>query len=317
MEKYDEAIEIQFENLVCKLDTKPIVITQPVESSSYLNFDLGRSDEGYQYMIQPIYEQYLAYLDKFIKENIGTSDGRKYLESTFRRLSAKYSNVHQRFIESYERQEWRDQSKNFIIPNQHGDFNIEKQQKYTRQAYNFFWKMSGVQLYFIDEIKKYIDQQLLPLANNIEPKIKTEIIINSGENGNPKTTSYHFSIHPDASKNSHNVLQYIWKELKASEFISCTLPQFKQVFTSQTPTPIVWHKDYIQLSYLIKNMSPKFLLKSKTPSNYLVATKLFYNKTEGVFFNPSKIRHDKDPNPTDKFIIDHAILHSIHYFIPN
>lgn len=315
MEMYDETAEMQFENFVCKLDIKPIVVTEPVENSSYLNSNLYRSDEGFQYMIQPMYEEYLTYLDKFIKKNIGTPDGRIHLESTFRRLSAKYSNAHQLFVDSHERQEWKDQSTNFIIPNPHGDFNIEKQQKYTRQAYKFFWKMSGVQLYFIDEIKIYIDMQLQPFTTNSEPKNNTKVVINPINAGILETNIYHFSIRPDASKDSHNVLQYIWKKLKDNEFVSCTLPQFKQVFTSKTPTPIVWHKDYIHLSYLIKNMSPKFLLKSKAPSNYLIATKLFYNKTENVFFNPNKIRHDKDPNLTDKNLIDHIIWDSIDYFI--
>ena len=316
MEIYDETAELQFENFASKLDTKPIVVIQPVENSSYLNFTLYISDEGFQYMIQPKYEEYLAYLDVFIKKNIGTPDGRKYLESTLRRLSSKYSNIHQRFVDSAERQEWKNQSKNFIIPNPHNDFNIEKQQKYTRQAYKFFWKISGVQLYFIDGIKQYIDQQLQPFVNS-ELKTDSRNIINSANVEIFESNIYHFSIRPEANKDSHNVLQHIWKKLKDNEFISCTLPQFKQVFTSKTPTPIVWHKDYIQLSYLIKNMSPKFLLKSKAPSNYLIATKLFYNKTEGVLFNPSKIRHDKNPNPTDKFIIDQAIVHSIDYFILN
>ncbi len=317
MEMYDETAELQFESLVCSLDINPIIATQPVEKSSYLNFELYGSDEGFYYMIQPIYEKYLAYLDKFIKANSGTSEGRNYLQSTFIRLSTKYANAHHRFAYSHERKEWLYQSKNFIIHNSQGNFSNEKKQKYTREAYKFFWKMSGVQLYYIDAIKIYIDQQLQPFITDAEPKENTEIIINQIKEGNIETTNYHFSIRSEASKNSHNVLQYIWKELKAKEFISCTLPQFKQVFTSNAPTPIVWHKDYIQLSYLIKSMSSKFLHKSKAPSNYLIATKLFYNKSEGVFFNPSKIRHDKDPNPTDKYIIDNAILQSIHYFIPN
>ncbi len=316
MEMYNDDIEIQFDKLVCTIEENPVIFTDPVERSSYLDVNLYTSAEGFQYnMLQPLYNKYIAYFDQFIKTNIGTSEGQKIFESTFRRVSAKYQNIHQRFIDSAKRQEWKHQSKNFIIHNPDNDFNIAKQQKYTRQAYQFFWKMSATQLYFIDEIKQYLDQQLRPYNAKAEPIINTSIVIPPNNEVIIENPIYHFSIHLEATKESHNILQYIWKQLKANDFISCTLPQFKQVFTSKTPIPIVWQKDYIQLSYLIKKMSPKFLLKPKTPSNYLVATKIFYNKSEGNFFNPSKIRHDKDPNSADRNLIDLIIMDSIDYFI--
>jgi len=334
MEIYDDKLETEFENLACILDENPNLCANPLENSSYLGVNLYTSAEGFQYtMLQPLYDNYTAYLDQFIKFNNVSTFGQTHFESTFRRLSAKYQNTHQRFKDSEKRREWIHLSQNFLIPNPDEDYIIEKQQKYTRWAYKFFWNMSATQLFFIDEIKQFIDQQLQPFNTKPDSTFITESIVQQLQTLNtiPESTnntesiiqqsnsiqsvdeSYHFSINPDASKKKHDILQCIFKHLKSNNYISCTLTEFKHIFFLNSPTPVVWHKDYIQLTYLIKKMSERFLNKPKSPSNYHIACKLFYKKEVGVYFTPRKVRHDKDPNSANKKLIDDIINDSIKF----
>lgn len=316
MEIYDDNIEIQFDKLVCTLDENPILCTNPVEKSSYLGVNLYTSAEGFQYnLLQPLYNKYISYLDQYIRNNTYSTEGQSYIILNLRRLSTKYQIIHQQFVDSSHRQNWKYLSISYTLLIKDEDFNDEKERKYYRQANKFFWVMSATQLYFIDEIIQYIDQQLQIFNTNKESITNTENIVIQSNNLQLTETNYHFSIRIEASKEKHNILQNIFKNLKDNEYISSTLPEFRQVFTSKTPNPIVWMKDYVHLSYLIKMMSVKFLSKKKTPSNYLVATKLFYNKSAGVFFNPVKVRHDKDPNSIDKKLIDKIISDSIGYYM--
>jgi len=316
MEMYDDAIEMQFEKLACILDENPIVCTNPLENSSYLGVNLFTSAEGFQFtMLQPLYDKYTAYLDQFIKSNNVSTSGLTHLESTFRRLSAKYQNNHQRFKDSEIRKEWIHLSQNFSLPNPNDDDDINRQQKYSRSAYKFFWNMSATQRFFIDEIKQFVDQQLQPFNKKPESINFNESTIQQSNSKQLIDISYHFSIRTEASKASHNILERIFKHLKANNYISCTLPEFKHIFTKKSPAPIVWNKDYIQLTYLIKKMSERFLMKPKSPSNYHIASKLFYKNAVGVYFNPSKVRHDKDPNSSDKKLIDQVISDSIEYYM--
>ena len=309
---YDDTIELQLNELICKLDNNPIICTDPVEDSSYLTIKLYTSEEGFQRMVEISYNQYLAYLDQFTKQNSISADGQTHRILTLNRLLAKYRGMQQQFRNSNLRLDWKILAKSFTIHNPQGNFNLKKKQEYTREAYHYFYKMSSIQMFFLVEIKKYLSQQLQSINSEGSQQIINSVLSTQTVN---KPENYHFIIRPKATKDSHNILQYIHKHLKENEFINCTLPEFKQVFTSNKPIPIIWNKDYIQLSYLIKNLAIKFLLRSKSPSNYVIAIKVFYNKAEGVFFNPMKLRHDKDPNLTDKNIIDFIIYNSIDFFL--
>jgi len=273
---------------------------------------LYTSEEGFQRIVEIKYNQHLAYLDQFIKLNATSIDGQTHLMFTLNRLLVKYQNSHQQFIDSPARLEWKMQATSFTVPNPKNDYSLQNQQKYTREAYRFFYKMSSTQLLFLSGIEEYLTMQLKPFNGVIrEQIIKSDVLPQAVV----RPEIYHFTIQPNASKASHDILQFIFKQLKEKEFITCSMPEFKQIFISKTPTPIVWNKDYVQLSYFIKNLSDKFLMRQKSPSNYKISTKLFFNKCEGVFFNPSKIRHDKDPNQTDKVIIDFIIKNSTDYFL--
>ena len=93
-----------------------------------------------------------TYLNKFIKDCAHTGNTEKILVPVLARLLTNYKHAHYKFTHSPLRLEWRENSKYFVIPNPSDDFNVSKTQKYTRQAYNFFYKVSSVQLYFIKKI---------------------------------------------------------------------------------------------------------------------------------------------------------------------
>ena len=62
-------------------------------------------------------------------------------------------------------------------------------------------------------------------------------------------------------------------------------------------------------------MSRGFLKdKRRFPTNYDIAIQYFFNKSYGVFFNPERVRHDKDPK-THKEYIDELIRDSMKYFL--
>jgi hypothetical protein len=135
--------------------------------------------------------------------------------------------------------------------------------------------------------------------------------------GQPKTEpEYFFTIQAGAKKKSNEILQYIHKRLQAEGYINCTLPQFRQVFQTREPKPIVWLKEYIHLSYLIKHMGKKFLVTKLSPNNYEIAHGFFHDREIGVQFKIKNPNHDHDSKNIAKVKFFNEILrNSIDYYL--
>ncbi len=307
--KYDDSIEKQLNVLLCSLDKEPKVCVEPVEASKYLNISLYESEEGFQQRVEVLVSKFSNYLNGFVKTCINEGALQAILLPTISRLLVQYKQAHYTFTHSPLRLEWKQYSQHFIIPNPTGDYNITKKQNYTRQAYRFFHKASSIQLYFIEKI---IDDLTLHLkANNIDTHEHPEPKFKEPEH----TIKHFFSIQKSAKEQSHNILKYIHKKLNDEGYIDCSMTDFKQVFASENPHPIIWLKDYVHLTYLIKNLTGQFLRRKNKPSNNQIAREYFFNKKLGVHFKHSMLRHQNDPNPADKNYLDEVIKGSIPYFL--
>jgi len=306
---YDDSFEIRLKSL-CILDDNPKLCTNPVEESQYLNVTLYTSEDGFQQELQSAFDHFITYLNDYARSCSHIQGGQTPLLPLLARLSMLYDHAESKFKESPLRSEWYFYSNNFVIHNPKNDYLVDKKQKYTRNAYQFFSRCSGIQLYFIVRTIKYLTVLLQANSNNKDLSSSAEIIQETDSERLTTKKEYIFKINPAASTNTHTILQNIHLGLKDANYIKCTLPEFNQLFLSKNPKPIVWMKDYVHLTYFIKELSKTILLKPKSPSNYEVATKYFYNKESGVYFIKNKMRHDKDPNETDKNVIFRIINNS-------
>ena len=85
---------------------------------------------------------------------------------------------------------------------------------------------------------------------------------------------------------------------------------------SQDPKPIVWLKEYIHLSYLIKQMGNRFLVTKSSLNNYEIAHKLFHDKRMGVTFKMANLNHDHDSkNKNAVKFFDGLISNSIDFHL--
>jgi hypothetical protein len=298
---------------ILTLDNKPYLCTSPVEESSYLDFKLYSDIEGFQMHVEPLHDNFIKYLDSLVKECVAPEIRNEILRPVLARLLIKFKQAKSNFIDSSLRTDWKLNSKYFKIFNPKKDYNIEKEQKYTRLAYGFFYNASCIQLNFINKIIAVLD--ILDEANPRNNELTTnsdKVEETSKKSNNEK--HYYFTINTSITdRQIHQILANIHKELKNAGYIDCSLPQFKHVFTSKNPEPIVWLKPYVHLSYLIKIMTPKILHRRKSPSNYETAGKLFHNQKPDVFFIKNKWRHDKDPAEVDRKFISKLIHAQVRY----
>ncbi len=298
LHEYDEAVEKKFYDL-CQLDENPIICTEPVEESKYLGIDYYTSEEGFQPMIEIAYQRYITFLDQFIQHNI-TND-RTYLLATLNRLMGKYHNLQEQFKNSTVRLYWLSLSKYYTTANADVDYNINKKQNYTREAYRFFNKMSGIQLLFIERTIDYLNLQISSFTQNLGAIKKTN-----------NTEHIFFSINQEV-KHGDELLEYLYDKLieEPEPFVNCKKREFKKLFIPSGETqPIIWNKDYIHLTYFIKQLANRIIIKQTAPSQYEIATKLFYNKAIGIFFTPSRFRHNTDPAEREKVKIDSIISYA-------
>lgn len=300
---YDESIERRFYDF-CTLDESPVINIEPVEASVYLGINLYTSSEGFQPMVEKAYLQYTAYLDQFIQHN--SVGDKTYLVSTLNRLIAKYQLLNEEFKDSSIRQNWYPQSQNYTLPNASNDWQINKKQKYTREAYNFFYKMSATQRLFIDRMIAYLKLQNSAFSN----------ILKTIEQ-NKKLQNPRFKLDYKISK-SDEMLTYIYHRLFTYDFIICTNREFLKLFneSNEEAISVIWKKDYSHLTYFIYRLRLNILQKKNRPSDYSIARELFYSKKTGVFFSTSKKRHDKDPQGIEKDQIDEIIEYAEKLFAP-
>ncbi|MBN1186484.1 MAG: hypothetical protein JXB49_29685 [Bacteroidales bacterium] len=289
---YDSSPEDQLNSIICALDEHPVLCTNPVEESIYLGFKYYTSEEGFQQQIELYYDNFIKYLNTFIKQCSTTGTTDETIIPVLARIFTLYRRTKYRFTHSSLRREWKNHSQYFVIPNPKKDYVIEKQEKYTRWAYKFFYSCSSIQLYFINQMLKDVTILIRANSSGKEAIIKSESIDDEEAIKVPATTKYYFKIEPSVSKQCHNILSNIHKNLKEHGYIDCTLPEFKQVFLSKNPRPIIWLKKYSHLSYFIKELTNVFIKYSVRPSNNQIALKCFFENKYGQTFKVKNIYHD-------------------------
>ncbi len=313
--EYNDSKELTLNRLICDLDSNPMLHTDPVESSSYLGVELASSEEGFQTLVESKWNDFMNYINDFAKSCIDAGVADSVLYPTISRLLTQYKHSQAVFQESPLRMQWIEYSQNFVIPYSSSDYAKKKEQEYTRQAYRFFYKASAVQLLYLNRLVS----SLTGLLNSSNATLATRSILDSNEPAEESeqstTINPCFTIRVKARRYSHSVLQCLHKELKKEGYIDCSLSDFKGVFTSTNPKPIIWLKPYNHLSYLIKRMGENFIDNPYTQSNMMVAIRLFFNKTYGASFTPKRIRHDSDPCHNSKAFLDRAIKQSIGYLM--
>ncbi len=289
---YDSSTEDQLTSIICALDENPRLCTNPVEESTYLNFTLYKGEEGFQQQIELYYDNFIQYLNTFIKQCSSTGATDELIIPVLARIFTVYKHAKYKYTYSSLRKEWKHHSHYFVIPNPKNDYVIEKQEKYTKWAYRFFYTASSIQLFFINQILK--DLSVLIKANSIgkESILTNEKLDEEYTKKTPAITQHHFIILPSVSKHSYDILSNIHKNLKQGGYVACSLPEFRQVFISKKPNPIIWLKPYSHLSYFIFRMTGVFLKDIRNPSNNQIAFKCFYDLRYGNYFKVKRIGHD-------------------------
>lgn len=312
VQKYDEAIEQKFFDL-CQLDEHPVISIDPVMASTYLGVKLHTSEEGFQQIIETEYKLYTIYLDQFIQQNSVEIDCQDYLRVTISRLLSKYQNLSTQFKDSSIRLGWKMRSSS-LPQNSVIILNILKQEYYNGQANLFFYKMATVQRLFIKRMIKYLKQQkssFSHIPNVILTQSNSPQYLNKQSNTLDQTSKLcdiqylpRFKLN-QKNKNSIDILGYIYDKLK-DDYMSCKKGEFIKLFSNPDVTfaPVVWKKDYIHLSYIIKRLTKDVILKQTNPSHYEIATKVFWNKMQGVPFNIARPRHNHGPEKNEKDKID-------------
>jgi hypothetical protein len=271
---YDNTIQKQLDALICGLDENPHVCTDPVDDSSYMGFTLADTEEVFlKHVKVHLFDTFIEYIESYKKECINTYATKTHFIPVIKRLLAQYESDVNALYDSEIRNQWSQYVNESTI--------LDKEQNLKKQAYQFFLKAAGVQIFFlgklVDKMKDYLAEFKFAL-----PKPEPE---------------YYFSILPEFTTQRHYILYDIHKNLKAKGYVDCTDDAFKRVFTTKEPKPIRWLKPQRSLLYLIKRLSGRFLVEKDKPSNYYIGERYFHIYKNGKLFPPKKIRYDKDPSP--------------------
>jgi hypothetical protein len=314
--QYDDTLEKQLNALICIIDDRPIIkiYHDCIHKVSYLGVDYNGS-EGFRVEVQSIYDQFIKYINQFIQHNSANPEFHTHIASTLSRLLANYQNAHKQFTESPLRKEWKTLSQFYKITNPQHSGEVNRRETYFRYAYDFFYRVSSIQLEFLDEVISYLSYQLQPFKNLIQdvPQSKNIALI---EESKPV---YFFKITKQTSLNSRHILQILHEGLKGIGYIDCTLPQFKRLFVKyydknpdSTPPAIIWKcEHYNHLGYFIKCLiSGKFISYAKIPSNNEIALNLFHNGKEHNPYSTKGKRYGGRLSPIAKAKIDAIIKDS-------
>ena len=285
---YDDSLEVQLTDMLCKLDENPIVNINQIESSSYKGHLLSDTDKGFhKYIYEHLFIRFIEYIESFKAECINAYAVKTHFIPVVKRLLSQYKNAIDSHYASNVREEWSRYFDNTRI------YGTEENLK--KQAFQFFYNASAVQIFYLgklaDKMKEYIAE-----FDTVIPKPEPE---------------YYFTIRSEFALQRHNILYDIHKNLKAMKYVDCTDEAFKKVFTTKEPKPIRWLQSQRSLTYLIKQLTGQFLVEKIQPSNYYIAERYFHIFKNGKFLHPKKLRHDK--NPSTKVIefiggvIDNAI----------
>ena len=290
---YDNSLEVQLTDVLCKLDENPIVCANPVEASSYMGFKMADTEKGvHKYINENLYVKFVAYIESYKAECINAYAVKTHYIPIIKRIALQYETAIDSNYSSEIRNGWAEYFNEPVKPD--AEYNL------TRQAYQFFHKAASVQIYYLGKVLELLNQHLTELETTV-PKPEPE---------------YFFTVLPEFTKHRHNILYDIHKNLMTEGYVDCTPEAFKNVFTTTEPKPISWLKSQRSLTYLIKIMTGQFLVEKTKPSNYYIAERYIHiYKKDSSLFKPKKPRHDDDPMPKVKEFLDHVFDFAISSYV--
>jgi hypothetical protein len=285
---YDDSLEVQLTDMLCKLDENPKVNINQIGSSAYKGHLLADGQDGFQKFIHmSLYLKFIEYFDNYKVRCINAYAVKTNFIPVVKRLLSQYNEAIDSLYSSNVREEWS----MYFDDTQVSD----TEDNLKKQAFQFFYNASAVQIFYsgklADKMKEYIAE-----FDTVIPKPEPE---------------YYFTVLPAFTSQSHNILKDMHKNLKAMKYVDCTDEAFKNVFTNKEPKPIRWLQSQRSLTYLIKQLTGQFLVEKIKPSNYYIAERYFHIFKNGKFLHPKKLRHDKDPNPEVIEFIDGVIDNAI------
>jgi hypothetical protein len=290
---YDDSLEVQLTDVLCKLDDNPIVCTNPIEASTYLGFKMADTDKGFhKFIYENLYLKFVAYIESYKADCINAYAVKTHYIPLIKRIIEQYEAALDSHYNSEIRNGWTEY---FSEPEKPEDADNP-----TRQVYQFFFNAAGVQIFYLGKVQELLNQHLAELETAV-PKPEPE---------------YFFTILPKFTKHRHNILYDIHKNLKVEGYVDCTPEAFKNIFTTTEPKPISWLKSQRSLTYLIKIMTGQFLVEKTKPSNaYITERYIHIYKKDGSLLKPKKLRHDDDPKPKVKEFLDHVIESAISSYV--
>jgi hypothetical protein len=250
----------------------------------------GTEKGFHKYIKDNFFDTFISYIESYKNDCINAYAIKSDFVPIIKRLLAQYKDALDNLYESKIRDEWSV----YFFKTETSDILYNK----TKQAYQFFYNASAVQIFFLGKLIEKMKENLAEFEIAI-PKPEPE---------------YFFSILPEYSKERHNILYDIHKNLKGSGYVDCSDEAFKKVFTTKEPKPIKWLKSQRTLTYFIKQLTGKFLKEKSRPSNFFIADRYFHIYNNGKYLHPKKLRHDKDPNLKEVELINSIIDNAIHSY---